>query len=144
MLAISPQELLQAVISVDLIQRKLLKAFFVQNPAGMDFSLLGGFPKTGKLNLDQETWEYRRHGVGYCFTNDDGCVIDVHNYFHRASCIVDAHRMTEYLIASREELGRVKNLYSIVEDGLKKLEKAGVLIRARNAPLAWEVAAARD
>lgn len=137
--ALSQQDILQAAIKVDAIQRGLVQAFFAQNPDVADFGTLSDFPKSGKLQLDGATWGYGKHGLGYSFLSDGGCVIDAHDHFDQTSHVIDAHRLTEYFLSARSDLGQVNDLYSLIESGLKTLEQQGLLARVATSPPAWEV-----
>jgi len=137
---ISPEEILQAAVEVDSIQRRLLQEFFVQNPNLIDFKLLADFPKSGVLTIDGESWTYKKHGLGYSFESERGDVIDAHNHFCKTSRAIDAHRLTQYLASLKRKSGdEIEGLYSLLENGLKILEKKRVLKRIANMPLAWEL-----
>jgi len=139
MLALSQQDILQAAIEVDVLQRELVEAFFAQNPGVTEFGSLTDFPKAGQLQLGGQTWRYRKHGLGYSFLSDQGCVIDAHNHFNRGSRWVDAHRVTEYLLSVRADLGQMDELHTLIEGGLEALEKQGFLARTANSPTGWEI-----
>lgn len=139
MQALSQQVILEAAVKVDALQQALAEAFFAQNPGATDFGSLTDFPKAGQLQLGGQTWRYRKHGLGYSFLSDQGCVIDAHNHFDRASRWVDAHRVTEYLLSVRTDLGQVDDLHSLIGGGLRALEKQEFLSRASSSPAAWKI-----
>src|SRR5689334_6443674 len=138
MLAMSPREILQVVMEVDALQRQLCDAFFLQNPDVLDFKWLSDFPKAGELNIQGERWTYSKHGIGYRFANEHGCVIDAHNHFDKTLRVSDAHRLAEYLLASRRARDEAGQLHPMLEAGLKNLEQQSVLRKAFDGPLAWE------
>ncbi|WP_157609144.1 DUF6896 domain-containing protein [Variovorax sp. Root411] len=125
MLVMSPEEILQAAVEIDSMQRRLLQEFFLKNPDVIDFKLLADFPKSGVLTIDGGSWTYKKHGLGYSFASERGDVIDAHNHFCKTSRAIDAHRLTQYLASLKGKSGdEIEGLYSLLENGLKILEKA--------------------
>ena len=138
MLGLPPEEILQIAVEVESIQKKLLRAFFVENPRAADFKFLTDFPKSGVLKVDGEVWAYAKHGLGYSFSNERGHVMDVHNHFGQ-SHVIDAHRLTEYLLSLRGAPAAFEDLYALVEDGLVALQQRGLVKKIADQPLAWEL-----
>lgn len=138
MLGLPPEEILQVAVAVESIQKKLLQAFFVENPRVADFKFLTDFPKSGVLKVDGEVWAYTKHGLGYSFSNERGHVMDVHNHFGQ-SHVVDAHRLTEYLLSLKGAPAAFEDLYALVEDGLVALQQRGLVKKIADRPLAWEL-----
>lgn len=137
MLGKSLDEILRIAVELDALQRRLLGAFFDQHTQLTDWKLLTDFPRIGTVNMDGQTWTYRKHGLGYSFSNAAGCVIDVHNHFARASRAIDAHRISEYLETS--EGAQDENLYHAIEQALQALEKQGRLKKIAGGPDTWEL-----
>jgi hypothetical protein len=140
MLALSPERILQIATAVASIQKKLLQVFFLENPGVVDFKLLTDFPKRGVLTVDGEVWSYVKHGLGYSFSSERGRVIDMHNHFGKDSRLIDAHRLTEYLLSLEERLAELEDLYSLVEGHLITLQQQGFMEKIADQPLAWELA----
>jgi len=84
-------------------------------------------------------WAYAKHGLGYSFSSERGQVIDVHNHFEKHSRLVDAHRLTEYLLSLKGAMAEFEYLYSLVEGGLITLQQQGLVKRIENQPLGWEM-----
>lgn len=86
-------EILRIAVDLEALQSRLLGAFFDQHPDLTDLKLLTDSPRFGAVNVDGETWTYRKHGLGYSFSSAAGCVIDAHNHFAKTSRAIDAHRL---------------------------------------------------
>lgn len=139
---ISLHEIRQAAIKVERLQNKIRRVFFLLNSDAKDFRLLGDFPSSGSLECDGKAWSYKKHGLGYRFLSEHGQVVDVHNHLKRNSCVLDAHRLTEYLLSTHANLGHGDMLHAHIENGLTVLEKEGFLIRTKTAPPSWQLAPA--
>jgi hypothetical protein len=63
------------------IQSKLLLNFYQQYPDAKDIKWLLDFPKAGTVKIDNESWEFFKHGAGLRFVRKVSyphMVIDVH------------------------------------------------------------------
>ncbi len=137
---ISLPKLLKTAVEVQSTQEKLLQLFFIENPRLKDFKFQTDFPKSGAVSVGDEIWCYTKHGLGYRFSSEHGVVIDVHNDFNKGSSLIDAHRLTEYLLSTGMPSNESDDLYAAIESGLSKLQAQGLLKRVETQPLSWQLA----
>jgi hypothetical protein len=78
------------------LQESLCKALFLKHgPAADEF--LTNIPRLGLLPFNEETWEFRKHGVGVRFVNlANGIVVDAHTFPHRYPRCFDLWRLEQY------------------------------------------------
>lgn len=81
------------------LQRRLVDALRLANPAARDFRFMFNFPKTGEVTVEGEPWRFDRHGAGVAFTSTSGVIVDVHRGFEQPD-VVDAWRLVRYLETS--------------------------------------------
>ncbi|APC10564.1 hypothetical protein NQ837_004423 [Providencia rettgeri] len=63
------------------IQKKLVTSFMQQYPNAKDYQFLLDFPKHGTIQVDDNTWNFSKHGKGIKFYQDDSSsatVVDIH------------------------------------------------------------------
>ncbi|ENB9463810.1 hypothetical protein ABJA24_004195 [Providencia rettgeri] len=63
------------------IQKKLVTSFMQQYPNAKDYQFLLDFPKHGTIRVDDNTWNFSKHGKGIKFYQDDSSsatVVDIH------------------------------------------------------------------
>ena len=81
------------------VQRKLLAEFFRCNPKCKDMNSLSDFPMHGEIQLDNQTWNFRRHGVGLAFMHvASGADVDAHKWIDRPSSF-DVWRLDLFLMS---------------------------------------------
>lgn len=91
------------------LQKKLV-CRLIEEFGALDGWDLDRLPRAGSLRLGEESWSFRRHGAGVCFSLGAE-VVDAHWAPERIPDGVDAWRLTQYL----EGLG----IYRISLDGVE-------------------------
>lgn len=117
-------------------QSTLQGEFFKKNSKITDWKFLTDCPRNGVLGAAEANWIYRRHGVGIRFESERGLVIDVHNHISLRG-VVDAHRISEYLISKKPEVDSESDVYVECTRLLKGMEVAGLLRRICDDEEAW-------
>jgi len=92
----SDLELITHIRELLTLQEKLAEAFRDKHPNLHDWEWLLDFPKSGELQLDEERYEFRKHGAGLRFTDSIGRVVDMHCWLTNPG-VFDAYRLLQYL-----------------------------------------------
>jgi hypothetical protein len=84
------------------IQSRLVALLKDELGAERDWKYLTDVPKSGRLILDSETWQFKKHGTGVEFrSDDDGTVVNAHAFLDEGGDLFDAGRLIEYLFSRR-------------------------------------------
>jgi hypothetical protein len=105
------------------IQKKLVTVFLAQYPLSED-PFLSTVPKGGALAIDDEFWEFQKHGVGIAFTEATSKqIIDVHIGIRDFPQGIDGSRIAEYFQSlGIEKVNHFGILYDVTsERKIKKL-----------------------
>lgn len=78
------------------LQSLLLATFRQTFPGVSDWDYLLDAPKTGELQVNGDTWVFRKHGRGIRFENQDVIVVDAHQHIS-VECGIDAWRILVYI-----------------------------------------------
>ncbi|WP_247719112.1 DUF6896 domain-containing protein [Morganella morganii] len=80
------------------IQKKLVTSFMHQYPNIKDYQFLLDFPKHGTIQVDDNIWNFSKHGKGIKFYQDDSScakVVDIHCNITEPE-IFDLWRLSQY------------------------------------------------
>ncbi|ACX88276.1 hypothetical protein F6Q07_02205 [Pectobacterium parmentieri] len=80
------------------LQDKLMKAFFIAYPDIKDFELLLDFPKIGSVLVNDDKWNFVKHGKGIKFLIEDTHsvrVVDVNSDIKNPK-LIDMWRLPQY------------------------------------------------
>lgn len=123
------------------LQKKLLAKLESEFGYRVDRLLLK-LPQKGQINVEEETWQFRKHGLGVSFTNvNSRIIVDVHQYINEPE-LFDTWRIATYLgsLGHRGERllrGQVDesklSLIDRIETYLESLLAEGVLERRNDA-----------
>lgn len=116
------------------LQDELLRT----NATVKDWTYLTGLSRRGNLNAHGALWDYVRHGAGVRFESDDGIVVDVHNYVLEKD-LVDAHRMSEFIVSKYKDLKGEVDFHNDCVDLLKYVEEIGIVERVREKENVFKV-----
>jgi hypothetical protein len=113
------------------LQGRLVQAF-VRTVAPRDMEYFKDVAD-GRLSLEGEGWEYKRHGRGVRFVCTDGRVVDVHIGLDRHPAGITAWRLLEYLDSLGVTEVRFEQIPYIADDEgelerlLVQMERAGAV-----------------
>ena len=91
------------------LQNELVEALFKAYPMAKDTKWLLDFPKSGRVQINDDVWSFSKHGAGIKFFMDGvnaSKIVDVHN---NISCpeLADTWRLSQYLSLDDESQLRV-------------------------------------
>lgn len=83
-----------------LLQNGLVRAYLRQHPEIKDFKFFTDFPRSGKVLLNEESWDFHKHGAGVKFIRNfpPNIVVDIHRLFMQAD-FLDEWRLEQYVIS---------------------------------------------
>lgn len=67
------------VFSYVSLQAKIMISFFDKYRFCKDYKFLLDFLKNGEVIIDDEIWEFSKHGKGLRFKNNADCILDIHS-----------------------------------------------------------------
>jgi hypothetical protein len=119
-------------------QSQLIKALLTSFPNFSDLDCLTDFPQSiGILEVMDTQWEFRKHGIGFTFSDTKGkTVIDMHKWLSNPD-FFDAWRISSYLASIRwkgEKNSPASERHQIysekgAKEWLKEMEREGVIER---------------
>lgn len=122
------------------LQSVLQDELFKSNTTVRDWKYLTDLPRHGCVHAQGAKWKYSRHGLGVRFENEDGIVVDVHNHLLEKG-VVDAHRMSEFIVSKHGDSASNLDLYSECEERLRDVEMIGVVGTIDEKERSWKFVA---
>jgi hypothetical protein len=123
---LTPQAFEHIILEFVALQSALQDGFLKKHETVRDWNYFTDVPRHGHIDVSGARWDYFRHGIGVRFESEMGIVIDIHNLFLEKN-IVDAYRISEYLLSKFKGMQDDLDIYIECEKKLKNAELDGFI-----------------